>query len=162
MYRNANTYQIQIRDTPSLYIIDVSPKTWRWALRMSVSYSRKSADTSQPYNPLCFGIFDQVDEINNTDDTKDTFQMIPQIKLRRSSFSIKLNKKAPWKKSDGGESNNELAICEVSCRQVSIYVSIPASLYNVFEHFKINLQLCVLKYDNFSNDYFIINLQVCI
>ena len=161
MYRHANTIQIQIRDTPSLYIIDVSPKTWRWALRISVSYSGKSADTSQPYSPLCFCVFDQV-EINNTDDTKDTIQVTPQIKLRRSSL-LNWLKKPPWKKSDGGESNNELAICEVSCRQVSIYVSIPASLYNVFEHFKINLQLCILlKYDNFSNDYVIINLQVCI
>ena len=77
--------------------------------------------------PAVFLCFDQVGEI--TDDTKDTFQMIPQIKLRGPSFNIKLNKKPPWKKSDGGESNNELAICEVSCRQISIYVSIPASLY---------------------------------
>ena len=159
MYRNANTIQIQIRDRPSSYIIDVSPKTWRWALRISVSYSGKSADTSQPYSPLCFCVFDQVDEINNTDETKDTIQMTPQIKLRRSSLLnwIKKNTlKKEWRRRVqqwAGHLWSQLSTSFHLCFHTYKFV---------FEHFKINPQLCILKYDNFSNDYDIINLQVCI
>ena len=85
--------QIQFKykyETHHLYILSTSHQRHEDGLFEYPCRTLGSQRTLRNRTARC--VFDQVDQINNTDDTKDTFQMIPQIKLRGSSFNIKLYK----------------------------------------------------------------------
>ena len=86
--------QIQFKykyETHHLYILSTSHQRHEDGLFEYPCHTLGSRRTPRNRTARCVFDVDQV-EINNTDDTKDTIQMIPQIKTEKILL-IKLNKK---------------------------------------------------------------------